>query len=128
VSEPATASPARSLPTARGSALWLALPVLWQLYLALYPGERLTQLRELLKDFGGPLPPITAWLFASYPYWIGVPVLFALLSFDVHLRKRDSLAYYVAVLAVSLGAAMAMQVWLVEAAFRPLFDVLRKIG
>lgn len=83
---------------------------------------------QLFAGLGGPLPFITRAFFAARSYLWLVPVCFAALSFDVLRRRDPSLLYFVLVLAGSALAGFAMQAWMNEAMYAPLYEILRKIG
>jgi hypothetical protein len=86
-----------------------------------------TGLRHV-AGLGGSLPFVTRAFFSTRIFWWLVPVAFALVSFDVLRRRKPSLLYFVLVLAGSTLAAFTMHVWIREAMYAPLFEILRKIG
>jgi len=110
------------------ASLGLGAAILWQLYVVLLAYRNAPIFRDLFSGLGGQLPLLTRAFFASYRFWILVPVLFAVLSRDL-LRRRDaSLQYFAIVLGASLLAALALQAWMNEAVFQPLFSILKAIG
>lgn len=106
----------------------LAAALAWQLYAVVSALRHAALFRSLFAGLGGPLPPVTRYFFATYPYWVILPILFALLSVDVLRRQRPSLPYFTCVLVASVVSALTLQAWLYEAFFAPLFTILEKIG
>jgi hypothetical protein len=110
------------------ASLGLGAAVLWQLYVVLLAYRNAPIFRSLFSGVGGELPLVTRAFFASYKGWILVPALFAILSWDLLRRKDASLLYFALVLGASLLAALALQAWMSEAMFQPLFSILKAIG
>jgi hypothetical protein len=109
-------------------AVVFGAPILWQLYAFLSAVRHVPAFMTLFAGLGGPLPPVTRFLFAAYPYWWILPVLFTALSVDVWRRDNPPLPYFVSVLVASTVSALALHAWLNEAFFAPLFTILEKIG
>jgi hypothetical protein len=103
-------------------------PVVWQLYACITAFRHAPGLISLFTGFGSPLPPVTRYFIATYPYWWVLPTLFAGLSADVLRRNHPPLLYFVSVLVASVGSALTLHAWLNEALFAPLFTIFEKIG
>lgn len=83
---------------------------------------------QLFAGLGGPLPLVTGIFFATRPLWWLVPVAFAGLSADVLRRPDPSLRHFALVLGGAALAAFFLHVWLIQAMYAPMFEILRKIG
>jgi len=106
----------------------LGAALAWQLYAVVSALRHASAFRSLFAGLGGTLPPVTRYFFASYPYWVILPILFAVLSVDVLRRQNPPLPYFTAVLVASVASALTLHAWLYEAFFAPLFTILEKIG
>ena len=105
-----------------------AAGILWQLYAALLALRHAAAFQSLFAAVGGPLPLVTRAFFASYPYWVILPISCGLLAMDVLKRREPPLPYFAAALAGTYGAALLLHAWVQEAFFAPLFSILHKIG
>jgi hypothetical protein len=106
----------------------LAAPIVWQLYAVTSAIRSGPVARNLFAGVGAPLPMVTRYFFASYPYWWLAPAAFAGLSYDVLRRHDPPLSYFSFVLVTSVIASLALHVWVTEAFFAPIFSILQKIG
>jgi hypothetical protein len=102
--------------------------ILWQIYAVVLASRHAATFQSLFAGLGGPLPLVTRAFFASYPYWVILPVSFGLLAMDVLRRREPPLPYFAAVLAGTYAAALLLHAWVQEAFFAPLFSILHKIG
>jgi hypothetical protein len=106
----------------------LAAPLAFQIYAVVLAFRHAPTFRALFDGLGAPLPLLTRCFLASYPYWVLVPLAFALIAADILRRPQVSTSYFATVLGGSFAVALALHAWLQEAVYAPLYSILDKVG
>jgi hypothetical protein len=106
----------------------LAVTALWQIYIVVVASRMAPVLEGLLAGLGGDLPTVTRSFLVSYRFFAVLPAATAGAA-AVALRKETLHPWQSAALvAIALGATMALHAWTNEAFFAPVLGILRSIG
>lgn len=106
----------------------LGAAIIWQAYVVTAAFRFAPRFQQLFSSLGAELPPLTQALFATYRFWPVVPVLCAVLAVRA-AQKIDASVRYLAVLSfASVLAGFALQAWLYEGYFAPMFALIKQIG
>lgn len=100
---------------------------LWQLYVVSAAFRVAPEFLRLFSSMGAELPLLTRSLFATYRYWIAIPIAFAALAAHALINEKLSSAYVGILAAACILAGFVMQAWLYEGCFLPLFALTRQV-
>jgi hypothetical protein len=106
----------------------LGAAIAWQVYVVVSAFRRAPDFQKLFTGLGGPLPAVTRFLFATYPWWWLIPVFFTILSIDVVRQRDPPLRYFAVVTGSAILTGFVLCAWLYEAFFQPLNSILDAIG
>jgi hypothetical protein len=108
-------------------AVALGVTALWQIYIVVVAFRMAPVLEGLPVGLGGELPAITRSFLGSYRAFGVLPAATAGAAL-VALRSESLRPWQSAVLvALALGATMALHAWTNEAFFAPVLRILRSI-
>jgi hypothetical protein len=109
-------------------AVFLAVALACQVYAVALAIWQAPAYATLFEGLGTQLSMTTRSFLATYRHWWIATVLITLASVDL-LRRRDPPLWYLTItVSVAAVTAFGMHVWMREALFGPMFDLLRKIG
>jgi len=102
--------------------------VVWQVYVVIAAFRYAPEFNRIFESMAVELPLITRALFATYRFWVVVPIVFAALSAHALISTRVSVWYVGALAFACVLAGFVMQAWLFEGYFTPLFAIVKQIG
>ena len=105
----------------------IVLATVWQIYLIALLFRVAPTMQHLLADLGAELSLPTRTLLGAYRWSPSVPLLSVLLTIDIMRRRRVHRGHAVAVLIIVVGLSCGLHAWIMEAWFRPMFQLIEAV-
>jgi hypothetical protein len=105
----------------------LIASIAWQAYVVITAFRSAPRFQEIFSGLGVALPLISVALFKTYRFWPLVPLVFTLVGAWAVNDPRGSARRVGILAALSFVAGFAMQAWLYEGYFAPLFAVMAQV-
>jgi hypothetical protein len=102
--------------------------ILWQLYSTSVAWRGGAILQRFLTGLGATPGPGAALFIATCRWWIVVPIVSAVLSFQSIRMIESKPSFAVAVLAGEISVALILNVWWREAFFGTMFSLMGSLG
>jgi hypothetical protein len=110
------------------AALSHAAIILWQAYIALFAFRSGDYLKTVLTGLGSEVGAGIALFMATHRWWLIVPGVFVVLAYVAIRRLEDRPTFSIALLAVEIVVALAMNIYWREALFMPIFSLIKQVG